>query len=210
MIVLDMETSGLDLVKSGIWQIGAIDLNNPEDQFIEEARIDDDDIISDGALKVTGKTEEELRDPNKQSQKEMFAKFIEWIGNRPMKNLLCQNPQWDFSWLSIRVEKYGLKKPFPYRTFDLHTLAQTRYFDINKKFMIEGEKSGMNLLNTLKFCGLKDDRVMMKNAEVIKEGKPHNALEDCKLEGECFFRLVYGKNLFPEFSKFPVPGVLKK
>jgi len=109
MIVLDMETSGLDLVKSGIWQIGAIDLNNPKDQFIEEARIDDWDLISDGALKVTGKTEQELRDPKKQSQKEMFEKFIEWIKNKPETNFLCQGPQWDFSWLIIRIEKFGFR-----------------------------------------------------------------------------------------------------
>jgi len=68
-IVVDLETSGLDLVKSGIWQIGAVDLNTME-EFFDEARIDDEDEINDGALKVIGKTEEELRDKNKQSQKE--------------------------------------------------------------------------------------------------------------------------------------------
>ncbi len=78
------------------------------------------------------------------------------------------------------------------------------------KFVVEGEKSGMNLSNTLKFCGLKDERMQMQGGEISKEGKPHDALEDCKLEGECFYRLIHGKNLFPEFSKFPVPEVLRK
>ena len=32
-IVMDIETSGLDLVKCGIWQIGAIDLNTMEKKF---------------------------------------------------------------------------------------------------------------------------------------------------------------------------------
>jgi len=44
MIVLDIETSGLDSVKCGIWQIGAIDLATNE-EFLEEARIDDEDIV---------------------------------------------------------------------------------------------------------------------------------------------------------------------
>ena len=67
-IVLDLETSGLDKVNCGIWQIGAIDLNNQE-EFLEEGRIDDEDVAQEGALRVIGKTEEELRDKNKRSQK---------------------------------------------------------------------------------------------------------------------------------------------
>ena len=77
MIVLDIETSGGYPTKYGIWQIGALEFENPENQFLEEARIDDEDKIEEEALKVGGKTKEELRDPNKQSQKELLDNFIE-------------------------------------------------------------------------------------------------------------------------------------
>lgn len=45
MIVVDIETSGLDFNKCGIWQIGALELENPANTFLEEARIDDEDEI---------------------------------------------------------------------------------------------------------------------------------------------------------------------
>ena len=47
MIVLDIETSGIDRVKCGIWQIGALELENPKNQF------------SNGLSKPTSKREKE-------------------------------------------------------------------------------------------------------------------------------------------------------
>lgn len=209
MIILDIETSGVNLVKSGIWQIGAIDLDTKE-EFIEDGRIDDEDMITEESLKIIGKTEQELRDPNKQSQKQLLEKFFKWVSERKINNFICQNPQFDLAFLNIKAEKYSLEKPYPYRAFDLHSIAQIKYREINGDFLIVEEKSGMTLSNALKFCGLTDERIQIRDKEVTKEGKSHNALEDAKLTAECFSRLVYGKNLFPEFSKFPVPGVLKK
>ena len=80
-IVMDIESSGLDKVKCGIWQIGAIDLNDNE-EFLEESRIDDEDFVEEDALKVIGKTEEELRDKNKQSQEKLIMNFFDWIKKR--------------------------------------------------------------------------------------------------------------------------------
>ena len=198
-IVLDLETSGIDKVKCGVWQIGAYDLNTME-EFFDDARIDDEDKVEEGALKVTGKTEEELREPSKQSQKELLEKFFRWVENRKMKNLLCQNPQFDVGFLEIKAKKYGLEMPFHFRSFDLHSIAQTKYYDLHKEFLIRKNEdySGMNLTNILKFCGIEDNR------------KAHNALEDAKLTAECFSRLIYGKNLFQEYAKYEIPEVLRK
>jgi len=210
-IVLDMESSGLNIVKCGLWQIGAIDLNNIEDSFFEESRIDDDDIVEEGALKVIGKTEEELRDPKKQSQKEMIEKFMKWVQTKSMRNMLCQNPQFDIAFLEIRAKKYGIKRTFQFRAFDMHTVAQVKYFNLNSDFLLsEKSSSDMHLTNVLKFCGIPDNRRIIINGEIAKEGDPHNALEDCKLTGECFLRIMEGKNLFPEYSQYEIPEVLKK
>lgn len=68
----------------------------------------------------------------------------------------------------------------------------------------------MGLPEVLNFCGLQDNRIRLKETEVVKEGKPHNALEDAKLEAECLSRILYGKKLFQEFSRFDIPERLKK
>ncbi len=204
MIVLDIETSGIEPVKCGIWQIGAIDLENPKNQFLDECRIEDEDQILDniGAKKtvyeVTGKTEAEMRDPNKQSQKQLLEKFFKWFEKIKIKNLICQNPQFDLGFLTIKTRKYNLKLPFHYRAFDLHSIAQSKYFQEKAEFLIKEDHSDMDLTNILRFCGMKDER------------KFHNALEDAKLEAECFSRTMYGKNLLEEYKKFPVPKYLQK
>lgn len=208
--VVDLETSGLSLVTSGIWQIGAIDLNNPEDQFLEEARIDDDDIIDPSALTIIGKTEAYLRDPRKQSQEKMLEKFMKWTEARQLKNFICQNPLYDLWWLSIHLEKYGLKRKFHHRSFDLHSIAQIYYMELNKKFLTEGDNSKMGLPQILNFCGLEDERMEMRDSKIAKDGRPHNVLEDCKLTAECFYRLIFGKNLFPKYSGYKIPKELEK
>ena len=210
MIILDLETSGLSLEKSGIWQIGAIDTITKE-EFLDEAKIDDEDEISQEALKIIGKTEEYLRDSSKQSQKQMIVNFLGWVEKRKHRNFLCQNPMWDLGWLTVRMGKYGLKKTFGHRSFDLHTIAQTKYKETYGKFLLKDDgKSDMNLSKILGFCGLEDKRMLIHYGEVVQEGAPHNALEDCKIEGECFSRLIEGKNLFPEFSQYEIPEVLRK
>ena len=73
---LDIETTGINTGEGGIWQIGAFELENPESYFLQEGRIDDEDKIMEEALKITEKTEEELRDKNKQSQKQLILNFL--------------------------------------------------------------------------------------------------------------------------------------
>ncbi len=204
MIVVDIETSGTNFLKCGIWQIGAVDFGNPENQFLEEARIDDEDEIVNmpenkkTVFEVIGKTEAQLRDRKKQSQKQLLIRFFKWCERAKVKNFMCQNPQFDVAFLEIRARKYGLKLPLHYRAFDLHSIAQTKYLQLKKKFLIIENRSGMGLSNTLKFCGMKDER------------GAHNALEDAKLTAECFLRILKGKNLLPEYKKFPIPKYLKQ
>ena len=210
MIVLDIETSGLDKVKCGIWQIGALDFYNPQNTFLEEARIDDEDIIADGALKVTGKTERELRDSNKQSQKQLLENFFRWCKKAEIKNCICQNPQFDLTFLEIKAKNYSLELPFHYRAFDLHSIASIIYYQANNKFLIEKDHSQMNLSNVLALCGIPDQRIHMEKGKILKQGRPHSALEDAKLTAECFSRLVYGESLLSEYRQFQIPQELVK
>jgi DNA polymerase III epsilon subunit-like protein len=215
MIVLDIESSGISTGDCGIWQIGAIELENPKNYFLEEARIDSGDVVTESALMVTGKTEKDLRNPKKQSQKKLIINYLNWASKIKEKMYIGQNIGWDINFIQNKCIKYGImdlfRKVQSQRSMDLHTLAQEKYNNIKGNYCIDEKgKSKMNLLSILEFCGIPDKRIHVEGDKKIKKGKSHEALEDCKLEGECYFRLEYGKNLFSEFKKFKIPEYLKK
>jgi hypothetical protein len=86
--------------------------------------------------------------------------------------------------------------------FDTHSMASMKHFELNGKFLMKKERLGMvsdmGLSNVLKFVGMKDERIV------------HDALGDAKLTAECFSRIVYGRNLLEEYSKFKIPEYLLK
>lgn len=67
MIVFDVETTGEDSRKHSIVSIGALEFSNPKNQFYEECRIWEGAEVQEIALKINGFTEENIRDPKKQS-----------------------------------------------------------------------------------------------------------------------------------------------
>jgi DNA polymerase III subunit epsilon len=197
MIVVDLETSGTDFVNHGIWQIGAVDFENPERIFLEDGRIDDKDGVSLEALRVTGKTEKELRDKKKQSQKKLLKRFFKWCEKSKIKNYMCENPQFDVAFLEIKARKYKLKFPFHYRAFDLHSIAQAKILHVSGKILVKkGHSAGFK--DIIKFCGMKDERTF------------HNALEDARLTAECLSRIFYGKNMIKEYAHFKIPKYLRE
>ncbi len=212
MIVIDIETSGLDFMKNGIISIGAIDFNNPDNFFYEECRIDDEDEITEGAMKINGFGEEEFRSRDKQSQEELIKNFYGWLEKQEVKMLAGHNVGFfDLNFIKQKAEKYGVKIKSRYRNLDLCSVSQTLYFQVNKRFLLdELNENAMNLSKVLEFCGLSDDRISFEENKVKRDGKPHNSLEDAKLAAECFSRLINGKDLFKEFSKFPVPNYLRR
>ena len=79
MVVLDIETTGLDPDVHGIVSIGAVDVNSPEDMFYEECRIREGEKIDENALDVNGFTLDECRDKNKQSTRDLIQHFEAWL-----------------------------------------------------------------------------------------------------------------------------------
>jgi len=208
MIIIDIEASGSLDMKNGIWQIGAVEFENPKNTFLGESRIDDEDDVEEGALKVTGKTEEQLRDKSKQSQKELLQKFFQWVSKIENKTFVAHNTPFDYGYIVFKSKKYGLDVPFGFRTLDLHVFAVAKHFEIHKKLPMINGKSTFSLAKILEFCGIEDKRIHLKEGEVIQEGSPHNGLEDAKLEAECLSRILYGKIMFEEFREFAVPEYL--
>lgn len=195
MIVLDIESSGLDSGKCGIWQIGALELENPGNTFLQEAKIDEEDEVNKEALVVTGKTEEELREKSKQPQKQLIENFLDWCKTCRVKMIAGQNVGWDVAFIQNKCIRYGIHDKFRdvigQRVIDLHTLAQIRYRKNNGRFKLKGKgSSDMNLSNVMEFCGMEDKRIIVISGEIVKEGEPHNALTDAKLTAECLRSLL--------------------
>jgi len=211
MIIIDIETTGMNFWENSILSIGALCFNNPKNQFYGECRVDKDDIITEDALKINGFSKEEITSEKKQTQKELIKKFLEWLNKQENRILAGHNIGFfDLNFLKTKAKKYNLNIKTRYRSLDLCSVAQTRYFQINGKFLLDDYKeNGMSLPEVLKFCGIKDERIEIRDGKLIKQGKTHNALEDCKLEAECFSRLLSGKGLFEEYNKFLIPNYLK-
>lgn len=211
MIILDIETTGFNPQKCGLFSIGALDFHNLENTFYQEARINEEDEISEEALKINGITEEEAKSPKRQTQKQLLENFFSWLEKQKIKILAGHNVGFfDINFLKIKAEQYNIKIKTRYRSLDLCSVAQTKYFQINKKFLLdELQENAMGLPNVLEFCGIPEKRIMFDQKKLIKKGTPHNALEDVKLETECFSRILYGKSLLPEFKQFPIPKKLQ-
>lgn len=198
MIIVDIETSGLDPRKQGILEIAGLKFENPDIFFHSYCRLDKEDEIDPKALEINGFSEEEARDLNKPTQKQALGKFFKWVEERRDFYAAGENVgNFDLNFVKVRADKYDLKFPFQHRSYDLNTAAVCVYERIYHKLPIVEGKIKMGLPEILEFVGLKDER-----------GK-HGALEDCKLEAECISRLRHGKSLFLEYSTFKIPGYLK-
>ncbi len=123
MIIVDVEASGIDEVKHSILSIGAVDFDNPENQFYGECRIFDGAHIMDEALVVNGFTKEEITDPKKQSDGELVKAFIGWTKTCKEHTCAGQNPSFDRDFILRTAMRNHIDWPFTYRTIDLHTLC---------------------------------------------------------------------------------------
>lgn len=194
MIVLDIEASGVNAEKHSIVSIGAIEFNNPTNQFYEECKVWEGAHIDPQALEVNGFSKEEITDPSKKTEAEITEMFIEWAtaidGDR---TLAGQNVSFDRDFIRHAAERAGLNYPFAVRTIDTHTLA---YMHMVKAGIVpahEKHRSALNLDAVLNYCGIPD------------EPEPHNALTGAMSHAEVVSRLLYDKKLLPEFETLDIP-----
>jgi len=214
MIVVDIETTGLDPIENAILSVGAIYFENPKNYFYGECRINKEDKVSEQALIINGFTREDITDTKKQTEKELVERFYKWVDSQQIRMFGGHNVgSFDLNFLKTKSKKYGIKIKGGYRSMDLCTTAQDRYYDIHGGFLLDDyNENAMSLDRVLDFCGILDERLKVDPPKktIVKHGKTHNALEDAKLEAECFSRLLDGKNLFPEYAKFKIPKYLQK
>ncbi|MDP3728555.1 MAG: 3'-5' exonuclease [bacterium] len=195
MIVVDVETSGINPEKTSILSIGAIDFANPENQFYAECRIWANAEIEQAALNINGFTREEITNKEK-TQKELIKAFLKWLESCEEHTFAGENPSFDRDFITATARREKEQWTATYRTIDLHTIA---YIHMLKRgvLQLKNKRTGVKLDTILVYIGLPE------------EPKPHNALTGAKMEAEAFSRLIHGKNLLKEFEKYPIPKHLK-
>lgn len=198
MIVVDVETTGLDPKKHSIVSIGAVDFENPNYQFYMECHAWDGAEISKSALDVNGFGEGDVIGASKISLEDAIEDFIEWADGCVDKTLAGVNPSFDRDFLKESAEKAGIKWDFAYRTVDLHSICFSHYLSREVGVPMKNSHTGITSDKTYEYVGLPD------------EPKPHNALTGAKMESEAFSRLIKGKNLLEEYAGYCIPEYLKK
>ncbi len=192
MIIVDIETSGLDPSKHGILSIGAVDFDNPDNFFYAEPRLEEKKEIDPVALKINGFVGEDVKKNDKKLLNEVLHDFNVWLMGIKNVTLAGQNPAFDAGFLKQAFKEYGFYWCFGHRYMDLYSVATSTY--LVKGFDIP-EKSGRYMVDL--------DGILW-SVGLEKRGGIHNGLMDAKLEAEAFSRLIHGKNWSKEFSGFPV------
>lgn len=195
MIVIDVETTSLDTRNGSIVSLGAVDLNEPTNQFYDECRVWEGADINDEALAVNGFSREEITASTKKSEAELIAAFVAWATDRPkVRMLAAQNVSFDLEYVQAACERAGLDCPFGKRTIDVHTLTWLHMVGRGiEPPTNEHGNSRISLDAALKYCGLEE------------EPDPHNALTGALCHAEVISRIAYNRSIIPDFSSFPIP-----
>lgn len=195
MIVVDVEASGTEYHKHSIVSIGALDFDNPTNQFYDECRIWDGAHIMDGALAVNGFSEAEITDPAKKTEEEIVRAFLAWTNEISDRTLAGQNVSFDRDFIKAGAERAHLDWDLAYRTIDTHSLAWMHMVKRGMNPPVDPQKrrSALDLDAVLNYVG------------IPKEPTPHNALTGALSHAEVIARLLYDRKLLPEFTQYDIP-----
>ena len=196
MLVVDVEASGTEPRRHSIVSVGALDFANPSNRFYEECRIWDGAHVMDEALAVCGFTKEQITDTKKQSESDLIHAFLHWAEPIGERTLAAQNVSFDRDFLKAAAERAGHTEwSFSYRTIDTHTLCYAHMVQRGLQPPTDPVRrhSALDLDATLQYCG------------IPMEPMPHNAFTGALSHAEVISRLLYGRKLLPEFTKFEIP-----
>ena len=194
MIVLDVECSGLEARDYSILSLGALDLDDPTNQFYDECRVWEGAKIDDSALAINGFTQEEAQDPTKKSEADLIKAFVAWATDRPKdRTLAAQNVSFDFEFVRSACKRAHIDFPFAKRTVDVHSLAWLHMSERGMTPPVGSHHSLLSMSFILRYCGLPE------------EPHPHNALTGALLHAEVIARMAYTKKLIPDFDSYDIP-----
>lgn len=190
MISIDCEMTGLDLEKSALISIGAIDLKKPERRIYIEMRPFEGADINDESIAYCGYTREQL--PRLLlSQKEGLMLLKDFLDESDERNVLGQNVSFDVYFLNRAFTREGVECQIPYRVLDLHSAICTKLILTGQEIPFLERKTTLNLDTLLVMSGIPE------------EPRPHIALTGALSAAEVYFRLIEGRAVLPEFSQYP-------
>lgn len=200
MIVVDTETSGTNPEKHSILSIGALDFENPKNEFYYECRIWEGAHVEDEALEINGFSLQEIRNPELPSEGELVANFIAWATDTRGWNYVGQNPSFDLKFMEAACRRSHHDFPFPHRSIDTHTLCYMHMVThgATPPFNRDKHRSDLSLDAILRYVGIPE------------EPRPHNALTGARCHAEVTSRLLYSKSLLPDFEMYPIPWEVRK
>lgn len=193
MIILDVETTGLDPKENSIVSIGAIDFNNPEERFYEECRIWEGASVEPEALLVNGMSEEEIRDPDKKSESDILKNFLHWLSDKKNITVAGQNSFFDVSFINAAARRSGEKPPLGARIFEQHSLVMYHMMRRGIELPVKNNRSNIDSDKIMEYVG------------IPSEPRPHIAINGALWEYEVFYRLLNDKPGLEEFQNYPVP-----
>ena len=197
MIVLDIETTGLDPRRHSIIEVGAIDFDCPGNYFKERCQIWDGAEIDFKALDINGLTFDEIRDPAIFTQKELLSRFINWTAQIEDKTIAGQNVDFDISFLIESSRRCGLNFSPGKRKVDQHSIVYAHFLKRNIRPPLKDGYSDLNSDFIMNYVGLPS------------EPKPHRAINGARFEAEALSRLIFGRVMFDEFSDYEIPDYLQ-
>jgi DNA polymerase III epsilon subunit-like protein len=197
MIVLDIETTGLDPRRHSIIEVGAIDFESPGNYFNERCSIWEGAEIDLKALEINGLTLNEIQDQTVFTQKELIFRFMIWINQIDDKTIAGQNVDFDIDFINESSKRCGLNLNLGKRKVDQHSIVYAHFLRRNIRTPL---KDGFSNLNT---------DLIMNYVGLPSEPKPHRAINGAKFEAEALSRLLFGKVMFDEFYKHEIPVYLK-
>jgi DNA polymerase III epsilon subunit-like protein len=197
MIVLDIETTGLDPRRHSIVEVGAIDFDCPGNYFNERCQIWDGTQIDFKALEINGLTLDEIYDRSNFTQKELLSRFMSWTDQIADKTIAGQNVDFDINFLNESSARCGLNFSLGKRKVDQHSIV---YAHLLKRNIRPPLKDGFSDLNS---------DFIMSYVGLPSEPKPHRAINGARFEAEALSRLILGRVMFDEFSDYEIPEYLK-
>ena len=194
MIVLDVETTGLDPRSGSIVSLGALVLEAPNTRFYEECCVWDGAVIEEEALAVNGFTRAQVTSSNRMTEEELVQKFVSWVKEHVEDyTLAAQNVSFDLEFVQQACARAGIACPFGKRSVDVHSLVWMHMQSRGVPLPLLRNRSALSLDAELAYCGLP------------KEEHPHNALTGALCHAEVLARVTYTKSIVAEFSSFPIP-----
>ncbi len=185
MIVVDIETTGMEPLRNSILSIGALDFENPGETFYGECRVDEGAEVSSIALKINGFTREQIEDPKKPTSKELLEAFSQWMNNIKDKTIAGDNIWFDIGFLEFNFKKNKMKWPFKKKIVELHEISP----------LTAGLPWSLDAI--------------LHMAGIPPRNDAHNALNDAELTAEAMARLAAGKNILKKYKKYPIPDIFK-